>query len=55
MKRLYLLMQLFICSIMLLAQTDVDTRIAVNDQQDPDMFVLIISRITSTNSLCRLH
>lgn len=43
MKRLYLLMQLFICSIMLLAQTDVDTRIAVNDQQDPDMFVLIIS------------
>ena len=34
---------LFVCTLTMRAQTDVDTRIAVNDQQDPDMFVLIIS------------
>ena len=42
-KRLYFLLQLFICSIILSAQTNVDTHIAVNDQQDPNTFVLIIS------------
>ena len=43
MKRLYVLLQSVFCTIILLAQTDVDTRIAVNEQRDPNTFVLIIS------------
>ena len=43
MKRIWSIMMLFVCILTMRAQTDVDTRIAVNDQQDPDMFVLIIS------------
>ena len=43
MKRIWSIIMLIVCTLTMRAQTDVDTRIAVNDQQDPDMFVLIIS------------
>lgn len=43
MKRLVSLLCLIGFALIMVAQSDVDTRIAVNDQKDPNTFVLIIS------------
>ena len=43
MKRVYLIWAVNMFAVLALAQSDVDTRIAVNDQSDPNTFVLVIS------------
>lgn len=43
MKRFLTITLMLVCTLMTRAQTDVDTRIAVNDQKDPNTFVVIIS------------
>lgn len=43
MKRVYLTWAVSMLAVIAFAQSDVDTRIAVNDQSDPNTFALIIS------------
>lgn len=43
MKRLYFIITACMISVLVYAQSDVDTRIAVNDTKDYNTFVLIIS------------
>ena len=43
MKRFLTITLMLVCTLMTQAQTDVDTRIAVNDRKDPNTFVVIIS------------
>ena len=43
MKRLYLFLTACLLGTPIFAQTDGDTRIAINDAKDPNTFVLVIS------------
>ncbi len=43
MKRIFSIALMLFCTMMMMAQIDVDNNIAVNDQKDPNTFVLIIS------------
>lgn len=43
MKQLLLIAMMLVCTLTIGAQTDVDKNIVINDQKDPNTFVLIIS------------
>ena len=43
MKRIFSIALMLFCTMMMMAQIDVDNNIAINDQKDPNTFVLIIS------------